>query len=184
MEKSGRGKWRLPIIDVVTYLTGDGVGNAGITAARELELTTQLAGYEVYAVPGPVPHSLPAFTFVSSLGQKARATAHLSPVEVAVLEVLGRWTAVLEVSPNEAVATLVEILSSDAVSSRILTAGTTDETPAARKRLKFVLQVASLEELVMRVHRVVITRKRANALVGLTPGCVEQLLHRVHRERR
>jgi hypothetical protein len=118
-----------------------GVGPAGLSAANELGLTTQVPGLTFVAVPRRPPRDLPTVHFVDRAGRRARATYDLTSVEVAVLEVLGDWDQVVDVSAH-AHDRLVDLVISGAVRTSKLAAASMTEPAQVRSRLKSLLSDA------------------------------------------
>src|SRR5215468_4587169 len=56
-----------------------GTGPAGLSAANELGLTTQVPGLTLVAVPRRPPSPLATVRFVDRAGRRARASQRLSP---------------------------------------------------------------------------------------------------------
>lgn len=91
-------------IEVALEVAGPGSGPAGVSAAHELGLTTQVPATEQVAVAGRVPSPVPGVRFVARSIE--RRLGGLRPVEVALLEVLrdgprtveGPWGKVAEVT--------------------------------------------------------------------------------------
>jgi hypothetical protein len=85
--------------DVALAIAGPGAGPSGIEAARWLGLTTQVAGRPEIAVPGRVPTPIAGVRFCSR--STRRREVDLSPIEVAVIEVLRDWPMSVEVDWDE-----------------------------------------------------------------------------------
>lgn len=154
--------------DVIAAIAGRrGVGPAGLSAANDLGLTTQVPGADLVAVVGSVPRDFPTVHFVDRRARLARRTASLQAREVAVLEVLDAWDDVLEVSPAAAAGLLAALLLDGSVKPARLVAGSLDEPPAGRERLRAVLAQAGLSELVGKVARAAAVGTRDHALAGL-----------------
>jgi hypothetical protein len=85
--------------DVALAVAGSGAGPSGIEAARWLGLTTQVAGRPEIAVPGRVPTPIAGVRFCSR--STRRREVDLSPIEVAVIEVLRDWPMSVEVDWDE-----------------------------------------------------------------------------------
>lgn len=80
-----------------------GIGPTGASAANALGLSTQVPRRPAFAVPTRVPESVPArVDMVSRAGCRNRVAANASPAEVALLEVLRNWGALVEVDDAEA----------------------------------------------------------------------------------
>jgi hypothetical protein len=84
---------------VALAVAGPGAGPAGVAAAHQLGLTTQVPATVEIAAPGKTPEPLPGVRFTAR--SFARRERKLNPTEVAVLEVLHE--------PHAAEATLEEI---------------------------------------------------------------------------
>lgn len=154
--------------EVVAVIAGKrGVGPAGLSAANDLGLTTQVPGTDLVAVVGSVPRDFPTVHFVDRRARRARRTASLQPREVAVLEVLDAWDDVLEVSPAAAANLLAAVLLDGSVKPARLVAGALDEPPAGRERLRAVLTQAGLSDLAGKVARATANATRGRALAGL-----------------
>lgn len=80
-------------------VAGPGAGPSGIEAARWLGLTTQVAGRPEIAVPGRVPTPIAGVRFCSR--STRRPEVDLTPIEVAVIQVLGDWSMSVEVGWDE-----------------------------------------------------------------------------------
>jgi len=154
--------------EVIAAIAGRrGVGPAGLSAANDLGLTTQVPGTDLVAVVGSVPRDLPTVHFVDRRARLARRTASLQPREVAILEVLDAWDDVLEVSPAAAADRLAALLLDGSVKPARLVAGSLDEPPAGRERLRAVLTKAGLSDLAGKVARAATIGTRDHALAGL-----------------
>jgi hypothetical protein len=81
--------------DVALAIAGPGAGPSGIEAARWLGLTTQVAGRPEIAVPGRVPTPIAGVRFCSR--STRRREVDLSPIEVAVIEVLRDFVATRQI---------------------------------------------------------------------------------------
>ncbi len=118
------GMSRPSTADLVTAVVGTrGVGPAGLSAANELGLTTQVPAVEVVAVPRRTPRPIPGVRFVDRSGRSGRADAGLNATEVALLEVLGEWDRLVE---DDAAARrrIVDLVRSGAVrTDRVVRAG-------------------------------------------------------------
>jgi hypothetical protein len=154
--------------EVIAVIAGSrGVGPAGLSAANDLGLTTQVPGTDLVAVVGSVPRDFPTVHFVDRRARLARRTASLQPREVAILEVLDAWADVLEVSPATAADRLAAMLLDGSVKPARLVAGSRDEPSASRERLRAVLTKAGLPDLAGKVARAATIGTRDHALAGL-----------------
>lgn len=99
-----------------------GVGPAGASAANALGLSTQIPRRPAFAVPARVPESLPAgVDIVSRTGCRNRVAAKANLAEVALLEVLRDWNALVEVDDAEATGIIKSHLDQGALRAQALT---------------------------------------------------------------
>ncbi|MBO0834286.1 MAG: hypothetical protein J2P28_02060, partial [Actinobacteria bacterium] len=89
---------------------GPGVGPAGLSAAIDLGLTTQVPRYDIVAVPQRVPRHPGNVRLVSRAASTRRRSERLRPAEVALLEVLRDWGALVEVPDREAAKRIANLL--------------------------------------------------------------------------
>lgn len=137
---------------VVSAVVGDkGVGPAGLSAANDLGLTTQVPARDVVAVPHRVPRPVPQVRFVDRSGRRGRVIAGLIPVEVALLEVLGDWDRVVELDDDSAQRRVVGLVTSGAVRVDKLVRAARDEPAAVRGRLRGLLDAAGEQDAASRV---------------------------------
>lgn len=130
---------------------GKGFGPAGLTAANMLRLSTQIPRISEYAVPSRPPTGIAIVKLVSREARTARATSKLRPLEVAILEVLERWTDVIETTPDEAQATIERMLTSKEVSPERLVRASRTEPSIVRTRLRQLLEGSGLVALARQV---------------------------------
>jgi hypothetical protein len=138
-----------PSTDVLIHelAPGPGVGPAGLYAANLLRLSTQVPRRAEIAVPARAPESLDAIRFVARASRDGRVEARLSPMEVALLEVLGSWERTVELPPHEAWGRLQEFISSGQVhADRVACAGRT-EPGSVRVRLSALLRASGRGDL-------------------------------------
>jgi hypothetical protein len=153
--------------DVALRVAGYGVGPAGLSAANQLGLTTQMPGQDVYAVPAPAPRDLPTIRFISRPARPARARAKLRPAEVALLEVLDSWVSVSDLSPYDTETRLVEVVRSGLINASRVAKGAVDEPPLARERLKHLLNRAGFPLPSAEIPPARSIQAREKALAGL-----------------
>ena len=117
-----------------------GIGPTGASAANALGLSTQLSRLPAFAVPARLPDSIPAgVEMVSRTGCRNRVTARVSPAEVAFLEVLRDWGALVEVGDTEAEGIIRSHLDDGVLrASRLAKAAHTEPAPV-RERLARLL---------------------------------------------
>jgi hypothetical protein len=128
-----------------------GVGPAGLTAANDLGLTSQVPAVETFAVPHRPPRPIPAIRFVDRSGRPGRVTSALTPVEVAVLEVLGDWDRIVEMPDVDARHRLAEMVRTGEVRGDRLARAAVSEPAAVRERLREVLVTADVPDLAEKV---------------------------------
>lgn len=137
------------LIGAVTDVRG--VGPAGLSAANELRLSTQLPRRSHVAVPGRAPKDLGGVTFLSRKSRTGRSSAALSRLEVAILEALESWESVLEVPPSQAWSTLAGLLADGTVRSDRLAKAARTEPASVRVRLTALLMATGHPEEAKRV---------------------------------
>lgn len=130
---------------------GPGVGPAGLSAANLLRLSTQIPRRALVAVPERAPSDTGPVAFVSRATRTGRSKAELNATEVAALEVLDDWNAVLEVTPDEAAARLSDLLRIGDLRAERLTQAATTEPGRTRARLAALLAAAGRDDLAARI---------------------------------
>lgn len=125
---------------------GPGVG-PGLSAANLLRLSTQIPRRALVAVPSRAPSDTGPVAFLSRASRTGRASAGLSAAEIAALEVLDDWSAVLEVTPDEATARLNELLRTGDLRADRLARAAATEPGRTRARLAALLAAAGREDL-------------------------------------
>lgn len=118
-----------------------GIGLAGLSAANELGLTTQVPSKTAVAVPHRAPNAPPSIRFVDRSSRWGRLTNDLNPTEVAVLEVLDDWDQVVD-NPAGARDRLSGLVVSGALRPTKLAAASRTEPPKVRARLRGLLEAA------------------------------------------
>lgn len=117
-----------------------GVGPTGASAANTLGLSTQIPRRPAFAVPARVPESLPAgVDMVSRTGCRNRVAANARPAEVALLEVLRDWSALVEVDDAEATGIIKSHLDHGALRAGALTKVAATEPAPVRNGLATLL---------------------------------------------
>lgn len=130
---------------------GAGVGPSGLTAANALRLSTQVPRRAQIAVPYRAPSGASVVRFVSRAARTGRTATRLTPTEVAVLEVLDDWPALVEVEPLQATRQLTELLRSGTVRAERLADAAATEPGQVRARLRALLTAAGRSNLANRV---------------------------------
>jgi hypothetical protein len=128
-----------------------GVGLAGLSAANELGLTTQVPSRTTVAVPHRAPKAPPSICFVDRASRWGRLVNNLNPTEVAVLEVLGDWDQVVD-DPADARDRLSGLVCSAAVRPAKLAAASDTEPIKVRTRLRGLLETAGATTAAARVR--------------------------------
>lgn len=119
-------------------LQGQTYGWTGTSAANRLGLTSQVPGRVQVAVVGRPPRDLDVFEFVQRSGHRERAAARLTPVEVAVLEVLADFEELVE-SKSAAWERLTALVESGQVRRDALRRVLIDERPIVREHAEALL---------------------------------------------
>ncbi|MCK2242440.1 MULTISPECIES: hypothetical protein [unclassified Crossiella] len=130
-----------------------GVGPAGLSAAHRLRLSTQVPRKTHIAVPHRPPTSSGPITFVSRAARSRRATAALTAIEVALLEVLDDWSRVIEVPLPDAWRRLLKAVKDGEVSAARLAEASGTEPAPARVRLSALLTQAGFADHARTVPR-------------------------------
>jgi len=134
--------------DTVAAVVGTrGVGPAGLSAANDLGLTTQVPALDNVAVPQRAPRPVGSVRFVDRSGRPGRAVAGLGWTEVALLEVLGDWHKVLEVDEASALHQLSELIRSGSLRLDKLARAARDEPATVRQRLKDLLGASGYDAI-------------------------------------
>jgi hypothetical protein len=138
--------------DLVSAVVGvKGVGPAGLSAANDLGLTTQVPAVDIVAVPKRAPRAVSRVRFVDRSARSGRITAGLGATEVALLEVLGDWVRLVELDDDAARRRMVGLVQSGAVSVNKLVRAAPQEPPAVRGRLRGLLDAAGEHQAALRV---------------------------------
>lgn len=141
-----------------------GVGPAGASAANALGLSTQVPRRPVFAVPTRVPESMPAgVDMVSRAGCRNRVTANARPAEVALLEVLRDWSALVEVDDAEATGIIKSHLDHGALRASALVKTAATEPAPVRTRLATLLANCGY-------RRDAVSTRGAAPLMGVVPA--------------
>lgn len=116
---------------------GGGTGPAGWSAALALGLSTQVPRRETIAVPGRAPRNPGPIHVVSRAAGTKRRDERLRPVEVALLEVLRNWDALVEAP--DAVDRIGRLVDTGALRVDRLVRASATEPPRVRERLRHLL---------------------------------------------
>lgn len=116
-----------------------GTGPAGLSAALELGLATQVPRYDTLAVPGRVPRNPGRVRLVSRAASTKRQSERLRPAEVALLEVLRDWSGLVELSDPEATDRVAALLEASIIRADKLARASDTEPSRVRERLRRLL---------------------------------------------
>lgn len=131
-KKTRFGMTHPSVLEAAVAVGGPGSGPAGIAAAHLLGLTTQVPSTVDVVVPGKTPEPMPGVRFRSR--PYSRRERRLTPVEVAVLEVL-RDPDATEAPWPAVEARIRELIANGTVRGRVLDAeATTEPRVKARER--------------------------------------------------
>jgi hypothetical protein len=137
---------------IVAALVGEnGIGPAGLSAANDLGLTTQVPAMDIVAIPRRPPRPVDAIRFVDRSARVGRRTAGLHATEVAIFEVLGDWERLVEVPRDQAEQQLIDLLNSDAVRPDRLVKASRSEPSSVRNHLRSLLVAAGRDAAASRV---------------------------------
>lgn len=116
-------------------LGGVGAGPSGRSAALLLGLSTQVPRRDTFAVPGRAPKTPDRLRVVSRAASTKRRTEKLRSAEVALLEVLRDWDAIVEVSDDEAVSIIGRLTEAGAIRVDRVARASATEPSGVRDRL-------------------------------------------------
>ena len=116
-----------------------GIGPAGLSAALELGLATQVPRYDMLAVPGRVPRNPGAVRLVSRAACTRRRSERLRPAEVALLEVLRDWPGLVELPAGDAADHVAALVDASAIRVDKLVRAAGTEPARVRDRLRRLL---------------------------------------------
>ena len=116
-----------------------GTGPAGWSAALALGLSTQVPRHVTIAVPGRAPRNRGTVRFVSRAASAKRRDERLRPAEVALLEVLRDWNALVEVRTDEAVERIADLAENGSLRFERIVRASSTEPPRVRERLRRLL---------------------------------------------
>jgi len=118
---------------------GLGSGPAGLSAALELGLATQVPRYDVIAVPRRVPRNPGMVHLVSRAASTKRQSERLRPAEVALFEVLRDWPGLVELPAPDAADRIADLLEASTIRVDKLVRASSTEPPRVRERLRDLL---------------------------------------------
>jgi len=132
---------------------GFGIGPAGMSAAHQLRLSTQIPRKALVAVPYRAPKDIGSIRFLSRAARTGRSKVRLNEIEVAVLETLDGWDSVIEIPLSEAWERLQRIIRSDAIRPDRLAMAAITEPGSVRARLRSLLSDSGFPELAQTVRQ-------------------------------
>lgn len=118
---------------------GPGIGPAGLSAALELGLATQVPRYDLIAVPGRVPRNPGTARLVSRAASTRRRSERLRRAEVALLEVLRDWPGLVELPDSDAADRVAGLVSAKTIRADKLARASVTEPARVRDRLRDLL---------------------------------------------
>jgi hypothetical protein len=124
-----------------------GSGPAGLSAALLLGLSTQVPRRESIAVLARAPENTEMLRFVSRAAATGRRSASLRPTEVALLEVLRDWDALVESPTDEATRRIAGLMGSGEIRPDRLASASSTEPAPVRRRLRDLLANVGRPEL-------------------------------------
>ncbi len=132
-----------------------GMGPAAASAANALGLSTQIPRLPVFAVPTRIPESVPsAIALVSRAACRARVTVNPRAAEVALLEVLRDWNALVETDDAEAKRVVRSHFARGALRPDVLAKVAGTEPAPVPERLAELLADCGYEQAAATVGRV------------------------------
>jgi hypothetical protein len=120
-------------------VSGPGIGPAGLSAALELGLATQVPRYDLIAVPGRVPRNPGTARLVSRAASTRRRSERLGRAEVALLEVLRDWPGLVELPDPDAADRIAGLVSANTICVDKLARASVTEPARVRERLRDLL---------------------------------------------
>jgi len=130
---------------------GPGIGPAGLSAALELGLATQVPRYDMIAVPARVPRNPGTARLVSRAASTKRRSERLRPAEIALLEVLRDWPALVELPDSDAADRIAGLVKASTIRVDKLARASATEPPVVRERLRDLLVDAGQTDAAMAV---------------------------------
>ena len=130
---------------------GLGIGPAGLSAALELGLATQVPHYDMIAVPRRVPRNPGPVHLVSRAASTKRQSERLRPAEVALFEVLRDWPGLVELPTPDATVRIADLLKASTLRVDKLVRASSTEPPRVRERLRGLLVDAGRPEAALDV---------------------------------
>lgn len=115
-----------------------GIGPSATSAAYALGLSTQIPRVETVAIPGRPPSLLPGVRFVGRTSS-ARRDERLTPLEIALLEVLRDWDHIVEVSHEDALTKIRSFFAKGDIRPHKLARASHEEPARVRERLRELL---------------------------------------------
>ena len=129
-----------------------GTGPAGWSAALALGLSTQVPRRDTIAVPARAPRNPGTVHIVSRAAATLRRDERLRPTEVALLEVLRDWDALVEISAADAIDRITLLVDSGDVRLERLIRASATEPPRVRERLRRLLNALGRSEVAATVR--------------------------------
>jgi hypothetical protein len=128
-------------------IDGPGIGPAGWSAALELGLSTQVPRRDTFAIPVRSPRVPGSIRLVSRAASYKRRDENLRPGEVALLEVLREWNALVEISDDDALRKIANFIATGALRPEKLARAADTEPSRVRERLRWLFGELGRSEL-------------------------------------
>jgi hypothetical protein len=128
-------------------IDGRGIGPAGWSAALELGLSTQVPRRDTFAIPTRTPRVPGSIHLVSRAASYKRRDENLRPGEVALLEALREWNALVEISDDDALGKIENFITTGALRPEKLARAADTEPPRVRERLRWLFDKLGRSEL-------------------------------------
>jgi hypothetical protein len=119
-------------------IDGPGIGPAGRSAALELGLSTQVPRRDTFAIPARSPRVGGSIHLVSRAASYKRRDENLRPGEVALLEVLREWGALVQISDDDALEKVGNFIETGALRPVRIARAADTEPPRVRERLRWL----------------------------------------------
>ena len=131
--------------------TTNGIGPAGLSASNLLRLSTQIPKHSWIAIPNRAPTPSGTIKFVSRAARTGRASAKLTPLEVALLETLEGWDRIIEIPMEQAWKRMCTMLISNEIDASRLAKAARTEPGLVRVRLSALLSSSGFGDEAKRI---------------------------------
>jgi hypothetical protein len=133
----------LPRPDVVAakLAHGEAYGPTGLSASLALGLSTQVPRVDSFVISGRRPEGINGIHFESRPTRRGRTEAHLRPIEVALLETLSAWDAVVELNATDARDRIRALVADGTLDASRLAAAASTEPRKVQAKLRELVAV-------------------------------------------